>query len=67
MKVQQGEANGGAEAELIANTLNICAGLIAFNEDVLLHSEYTTLSSLTNKICQRLSQIEDEKVVHTIP
>nr|AZB50383.1 terpene synthase 1 [Origanum majorana] len=66
MKVQQGEANGGADAELIANTLNICAGLIAFNEDVLLHSEYTTLSSLTNKICQRLSQIEDEKTLEVI-
>nr|AEZ55684.1 copalyl diphosphate synthase 2 [Salvia miltiorrhiza] len=62
MKLRQGEANGGEDAELLANTLNICAGLIAFNEDVLLHHEYTTLSTLTNKICKRLSQIKDNKV-----
>ncbi|XP_057799339.1 copalyl diphosphate synthase 2, chloroplastic-like [Salvia miltiorrhiza] len=66
MKLRQGEANSGEDAELLANTLNICAGLIAFNEDVLLHHEYTTLSTLTNKICKRLSQIKDNKALEVV-
>nr|AZB50384.1 terpene synthase 1 [Salvia yangii] len=66
MKLQQGEANGGEDAELLANTLNICAGFIAFNEDVLSHDEYTTLSTLTNKICKRLSQIQDKKALEVV-
>ncbi|KAL1552548.1 Gly-Xaa carboxypeptidase [Salvia divinorum] len=64
MKVQQREANGGDDAELLANTLNICSA--AFNEDVLLHHEYTTLSALTNKICMRLSQIKDKKTLEVV-
>nr|AHW04047.1 diterpene synthase TPS2 [Plectranthus barbatus] len=60
MKLKQGDDNGGADAELLANTLNICAG---HNEDILSHYEYTALSSLTNKICQRLSQIQDKKML----
>nr|AZB50382.1 terpene synthase 1 [Nepeta racemosa] len=65
-QVQQGEATGGADAELEANTLNICAGHIAFNEQVLSHNEYTTLSTLTNKICHRLTQIQDKKTLEII-
>ena len=64
MKLQQEEANGGDEAELQANTINICVGLTAINGDVLLHPEYTTLSTLTNKICKRLSLIKDKKVCY---
>nr|UVC58047.1 CPS2 protein [Isodon rubescens] len=63
VKLQQGEGDGGADAELLANTLNICAGHIAFNEDLLSHRDYTTLSSLTTKICQRLTQIQDKKIL----
>nr|A0A1X9IRP7.1 RecName: Full=Copalyl diphosphate synthase 2, chloroplastic; Short=IrCPS2 [Isodon rubescens]APJ36372.1 copalyl diphosphate synthase 2 [Isodon rubescens] len=63
VKLQQGEGDGGADAELLANTLNICAGHIAFNEDILSHRDYTTLSSLTTKICQRLTQIQDKKIL----
>lgn len=66
VKLQQGEGDGGADAELLANTLNICAGHIAFNEDILSHRDYTTLSSLTTKICQRLTQIQDKKVIYLI-
>lgn len=64
MKLQKGEANGGDEAELLANAINICAGLTAINGDVLSHPEYTTLSALTNKICKRLSLIKDKKVCY---
>ncbi|KAL1532385.1 Gly-Xaa carboxypeptidase [Salvia divinorum] len=66
MKLQQGEVNGGADAELLANTLNICAGHIAFNEDLLSHPEYTALSTLTNKISNRLSQIQDKKMLEVV-
>nr|A0A1X9IRQ7.2 RecName: Full=Copalyl diphosphate synthase 1, chloroplastic; Short=IrCPS1; AltName: Full=Terpene synthase 3; Short=IrTPS3; Flags: Precursor [Isodon rubescens] len=60
-KLQQGEGDGAADAELLTNTLNICAGHIAFREEILSHNEYTTLSNLTSKICQQLSQIQNEK------
>nr|QMW69083.1 terpene synthase 6 [Callicarpa americana] len=61
MKLEQGKANGGADAELLISTLNICAGHTAFKEDILSHHEYKTLSNLTNKICQKLSQIQNQK------
>nr|QEV81853.1 terpene synthase 14 [Prunella vulgaris] len=60
-KLQQGEGDGGADAELLTNTLNICAGHIAFREEILSHNEYKTLSNLTSKICQHLSFIQNEK------
>nr|UXG91343.1 (+)-CPP synthase [Callicarpa americana] len=63
MKLEQGEANGGADAELLVTTLNICAGHIAFNEGILSHNDYKTLSKLSNKICQHLSQIQNKKVL----
>nr|AFU61897.1 labd-13-en-8-ol diphosphate synthase [Salvia sclarea] len=63
MKVQQGEGSGGEDAVLLANTLNICAGL---NEDVLSNNEYTALSTLTNKICNRLAQIQDNKILQVV-
>ncbi|XP_047983355.1 copalyl diphosphate synthase 2, chloroplastic-like [Salvia hispanica] len=67
IKLQQGEANGGDEAELLANTINICAGFTAFNGDVSTHpAEYTTLSTLTNKICKRLSLIKDKKTMEVV-
>nr|A0A2K9RFZ7.1 RecName: Full=Peregrinol diphosphate synthase TPS1, chloroplastic; AltName: Full=Terpene synthase 1; Short=VacTPS1; Flags: Precursor [Vitex agnus-castus]AUT77120.1 peregrinol diphosphate synthase [Vitex agnus-castus] len=63
-KLEQGEA--GAEAELLVTTLNICAGHdIAFKEDILSQNEYKTLSNLTNKICQQLTQIQNKKVMET--
>ncbi|KAI3473001.1 hypothetical protein Pfo_030084 [Paulownia fortunei] len=65
MKLHQGEANYGADAELLVTAANICAGHIAFKEDILSHHEYKTLSKLTNKICQQLSQIQNKKVVET--
>nr|WJZ49116.1 (+)-copalyl diphosphate [Scutellaria barbata] len=61
-KAQEEEANYGAEAELLTTTLNICAGHIAFDENIMSNKEYTTLSSLTSKICQKLSEIRNEKV-----
>lgn len=61
MKLQEGEAD---DAELLTNTLNICAGHIAFREEILSHNEYKTLSNLTSKICQQLSLIQNEKVRH---
>ncbi|KAL1536396.1 Gly-Xaa carboxypeptidase [Salvia divinorum] len=65
MKLKQGEVNGGDEAELLANTLNICAGLTAINSDVLSHPEHMTLSTLTNKICKCLSLlIKDKKACY---
>ncbi|XP_042008580.1 copalyl diphosphate synthase 2, chloroplastic-like isoform X2 [Salvia splendens] len=66
LKLQQGEANSGDEAELLANTVNICTGLTAINGDVLSHLEYTTLSTLTNKICKRLSLIKDKKTLEVV-
>nr|ATD12165.1 (+)-copalyl diphosphate synthase [Marrubium vulgare] len=62
MKLQQGKGDSGADAELLTNTINICAGHTALNGDVLSHHEYKTLSSLTSKICQQLSQIQNQKV-----
>ncbi|KAH6783659.1 hypothetical protein C2S52_008618 [Perilla frutescens var. hirtella] len=62
-KLEQGEGDGGADTELITNTLNICAGHIALREEILSHDEYTTLSHLTSKICRQLSQIQNEKEV----
>nr|AHW04046.1 diterpene synthase TPS1 [Plectranthus barbatus] len=64
-KLQQGEGNGGADAELLVNTLNICAGHIAFREEILAHNDYKTLSNLTSKICRQLSQIQNEKELET--
>nr|UNZ11790.1 copalyl diphosphate synthase [Scutellaria barbata] len=61
-KLEQGEANGGAEAELLTTTVNICGGHITLKQDILSHNQYKTLSNLTNKICQQLSHIHNEKV-----
>nr|WEQ50541.1 CPS1 [Salvia officinalis] len=61
-KLQEGEAD---DAELLTNTLNICAGHIAFREEILSHNEYETLSNLTSKICQQLSLIQNEKEMGT--
>ncbi|PIN17549.1 Copal-8-ol diphosphate hydratase [Handroanthus impetiginosus] len=60
-KVHEGEDNY-SEAELLATTLNICGGHIAYKEDILSQNEYKTLSSLTNKICQQLQLIQSKKV-----
>nr|WCR39982.1 terpene synthase class II [Tectona grandis] len=65
MELQQGEANGVADANLLVTTLNICGCHNAFKEDILSHIEYRTLSNLTNKICQRLTQIQNKKVSET--
>ncbi|KAL7143535.1 hypothetical protein ABFS83_08G197600 [Erythranthe nasuta] len=61
MKVENGNVD---EAELLVTTLNICSrhNNIAFTEDVLSHRDYISLSKLTNKICHRLRQIQNEKV-----
>nr|WCR39981.1 terpene synthase class II ent-copalyl diphosphate synthase [Tectona grandis] len=63
MELQQAEANGGADAELLITTLNICGCHTAFKEDILSHNEYRTLCNLTNKICQQLTQIQNKKVL----
>nr|A0A075FA51.1 RecName: Full=(+)-copalyl diphosphate synthase 3, chloroplastic; Short=MvCPS3; Flags: Precursor [Marrubium vulgare]AIE77092.1 (+)-copalyl diphosphate synthase [Marrubium vulgare] len=55
-KVEQGEAHGGADAELCTTTLNTCA-----NQHLSSHPDYNTLSKLTNKICHKLSQIQHQK------
>ncbi|KAL1532389.1 Gly-Xaa carboxypeptidase [Salvia divinorum] len=57
-KLQDGEQD---DAELLTNTLNICAGHIAFREEILSHNTYKTLSKLTTKICQQLSFIQTQK------
>nr|B8PQ84.1 RecName: Full=Copalyl diphosphate synthase CPS1, chloroplastic; Short=Copalyl diphosphate synthase 1; Short=SmCPS; Short=SmCPS1; Flags: Precursor [Salvia miltiorrhiza]ABV57835.1 copalyl diphosphate synthase [Salvia miltiorrhiza] len=57
-QLQHGEAD---DAELLTNTLNICAGHIAFREEILAHNEYKALSNLTSKICRQLSFIQSEK------
>nr|AZB50377.1 terpene synthase 1 [Ajuga reptans] len=62
-KLQRGAVDGGADAELITTTINVCAGHIALKEDILSHDEYKTLTDLTSKICQQLSHIQNEKVV----
>ena len=53
------------DAELLTNTLNICAG---HREEILSHNEYKTLSNLTTKICRQFSLIQTQKVElkHTI-
>ncbi|PIN17550.1 Copal-8-ol diphosphate hydratase [Handroanthus impetiginosus] len=61
-KLHEGEDNY-SEAELLATTLIICAGHIAYKEDILSHHEYKTLSSLTNEICQQLQLIQNSKVL----
>ncbi|KAL7102177.1 hypothetical protein ACP275_08G103000 [Erythranthe tilingii] len=64
MKIEQGETSiNEVEAEFLVTTSNICAGRIAFKEDILSHHEYKTLSTLTNKICRKLRQIQNEKVM----
>ncbi|PIN17901.1 Copal-8-ol diphosphate hydratase [Handroanthus impetiginosus] len=57
------EEDNYSEAELLATTLNICAGHIPYKEDILFHHEYKTLSSLTNKICRQLQLIHNKKVL----
>ncbi|XP_042004603.1 copalyl diphosphate synthase CPS1, chloroplastic-like [Salvia splendens] len=54
-KLQDGKAD---DAELLTNTLNICAG---HTEEILSHNEYKTLSNLTTKICHHLSLIQTQK------
>ncbi|PIN03009.1 Copal-8-ol diphosphate hydratase [Handroanthus impetiginosus] len=60
-KLHEGEDNY-SEAELLATTLNICGGHIAYKEDILSHNEYKTLSGLTSKICRQLQLIQNKKV-----
>ncbi|KAG6387900.1 hypothetical protein SASPL_153095 [Salvia splendens] len=54
-KLQDGKAD---DAELLTNTLNICAG---HREEILSHNDYKTLSNLTTKICHQLSLIQTQK------
>ncbi|KAL8053437.1 hypothetical protein ABFX02_05G070900 [Erythranthe guttata] len=64
MKIEQGNNGVDDNPELLVSTLNICAGHIAFNnEDILSHHDYIILCNLTNKICQQLHQIQNEKVM----
>nr|AVW89185.1 copalyl diphosphate synthase 3 [Andrographis paniculata] len=60
MKLQRGEVDF-CDASLLATTLNICASRIGFKEDILSHSDYTSLANLTNKICRELSRIQSMK------
>nr|UNZ93475.1 copalyl diphosphate synthase [Scutellaria baicalensis] len=56
--MKHGEGNEAIhEVELLIDTINICGGHIA-SESILSHSEYRTLSGLTNKICHQLREIE---------
>ncbi|KAL8053647.1 hypothetical protein ABFX02_05G086400 [Erythranthe guttata] len=67
MKAEKGETTdySADEAGLLVTTSNICAGHIAFNEDILFHNEYINLSKLTNKICHQLRQIQNRMEIGT--
>ncbi|KAL3846297.1 hypothetical protein ACJIZ3_003700 [Penstemon smallii] len=51
----------GNDAELLATTLNICAGHASI-EEIISHHEYKSLSNLTNKICCWLNDYQNKKV-----
>ncbi|KAK4435737.1 Syn-copalyl diphosphate synthase TPS3, chloroplastic [Sesamum alatum] len=59
-KLGQGEEEI-QEAELLVSTISICSGYIV-SEETLSNNEYNALSSLTNKICRQLQQLEKDKV-----
>ncbi|KAL8521804.1 hypothetical protein ACS0TY_012097 [Phlomoides rotata] len=58
-KLEQGEAHGGADAELLTTTIISCAN----QHMILSHPDYNTLSKLTNTICHKLSQIRLQKLL----
>nr|XP_017251005.1 PREDICTED: ent-copalyl diphosphate synthase, chloroplastic-like [Daucus carota subsp. sativus] len=52
-----------AKAQLLEQTINICAGRILSNE-ILSHPHYKTLSTITNRLCHQLSifrKVQNEK------
>ncbi|KAH9723884.1 Ent-copalyl diphosphate synthase [Citrus sinensis] len=56
----QGDRHQG-EAELIVQTINLSAGN-CLSEDLLSHQEYKRLMDLTNTICHKLVQYQNQKV-----
>nr|UNZ11792.1 diterpene synthase class II [Scutellaria barbata] len=50
------------EVEVIVRTINICGGHLA-SKEILSHTEYRTLSALTNKICHHLQRLQNDKMI----
>ncbi|KAG8375379.1 hypothetical protein BUALT_Bualt10G0093900 [Buddleja alternifolia] len=60
MKLHEGVANWGEDAELLITTLNICGGHIQ-SAETLSHHDYNTFSNLINKICHQLFEYQNKK------
>lgn len=50
-----------AKAQLLEQTINICAGRL-ISEELLSHPQYKNLSTLTNQLCYQLTIFQNHKV-----
>lgn len=53
-----------AKAQLLEQTINICAGRLT-SEEILSHPQYKTLSNITNQLCHQLGPFQYGKVIFT--
>lgn len=53
-----------AKAQLLEQTINICAGRLTSSE-ILSHPQYITLSNITNQLCYQLGPFQYGKVTFT--